>query len=55
LLLYADNIILMASSPDLLHRMTGRLSLEFVMTDLGVLHHFLDIFVTHSSDRLFLS
>jgi len=55
LLLYVDDIILTASSADLLRRLTGLLHSEFAMTDLGDLHHFLGISVTRSSDGLFLS
>ena len=55
LLLYVDDIILTASSTDLLRRLTGLLHSEFAMTDLGDLHHFLGISVTRSSDGLFLS
>jgi hypothetical protein len=33
----------------------AKLSSEFAMTDLGDLHHFLDIVVTSSTDDLFLS
>ena len=40
---YVDDIVLMASSTDLLHRITDRLHSEFAMTDLGDLHHFLGI------------
>ena len=38
LLLYFDDIILMASSADLLQRIMARLHSEFAMTDLGDLH-----------------
>ena len=55
LLLYVDDIVLTASSDALLHSIIGRLHIEFAMTDLGVLHHFLEISVTRSSDGLFLS
>jgi hypothetical protein len=55
LLLYADNIVLTASSNALLHSIIGRLHTEFAMTDLGDLHHFLGISVTRSSDGMFLS
>jgi len=55
LLLYVDDIVLTASSTDLLHSIIGRLHTEFAMTDLGDLHHFLGISVTCSSDGLFLS
>ncbi|KAD7477345.1 hypothetical protein E3N88_00481 [Mikania micrantha] len=43
LLLYVDDIILTASSDDILHAVIGMLSREFSMTDLGNLHHFLGI------------
>jgi len=55
LLLYIDDIILTASSPALLQRIIDRLHSEFAMTDLGDLHHFLNISVERSSDELFLS
>jgi hypothetical protein len=55
LLLYVDDIILTTSSSALLQRIMTRLSSEFAMTDLGALHHFLGIVVTHSYDGLFLS
>jgi len=55
LLLYVDDIILTASSTDLLHHIIQRLLSEFAMTDLEDLHHFLGISVTRSPDGLFLS
>jgi hypothetical protein len=55
LLLYVDNIVLMASSSALLRHITDHLSSEFAMTDLGALHHFLVISVTRSSTGLLLS
>ncbi|XP_039815164.1 uncharacterized mitochondrial protein AtMg00810-like [Panicum virgatum] len=55
LLLYVDDIILTASSPALLQRIIDRLHSEFAMTDLGDLHHFLNISVERSSDGMFLS
>ena len=55
LLLYVDDIVLTTSSTDLLLSIIGRLHAEFAMTDLGDLHHFLGISVTHTSDGLFLS
>jgi hypothetical protein len=54
LLLYVDDIILTASSTELLHRTISALQWEFTMKDLGPLHHFLDITVEHHPDRLFL-
>jgi len=53
LLLYVDDIVLTASSTDLLLSIIGRLHAEFAMTDLGDLHHFLGISVTRNSDGLF--
>jgi hypothetical protein len=49
LLLYVDDIILTASSPDLLQSLTARLHSEFAMTDLGDLSYFLGISVTRSA------
>jgi hypothetical protein len=43
LLLYIDDIMLTASTADLLHRMIVALQREFKMKDLGPLHHFLGI------------
>jgi len=53
--LYVDDIVLSALSTDWLHSIIGRLHAEFAMIDLGDLHHFLWIFLTYSSDGLFLS
>lgn len=44
LLLFVDDIILIALSSALLMDITKRLHLEFAMTDLRDLHHFLDIY-----------
>ncbi|GKD98005.1 ribonuclease H-like domain-containing protein, partial [Tanacetum coccineum] len=55
LLLYVDNIVLTASSQDLLQRIIRSLHTEFAMTDLGSLNYFLGISVTQDSSRLFLS
>jgi hypothetical protein len=54
LLLYVDDIILTASSMELLRRTISALQREFAMKDLGSLHHFLDITVEHRPDGLFL-
>ena len=43
LLLYVDDIILMASSHHLLQHIIGSLQQEFAMTDLGNLHYFLGV------------
>lgn len=55
LLLYVDDIILMASKTSLITRVITRLSYEFAMTDLGPLSFFLGISATRSTDSLFLS
>jgi hypothetical protein len=54
LLLYVDDIILTASSTELLRRTSFALQREFAMKDLGPLHHFLGITVEHRLDGLFL-
>jgi hypothetical protein len=54
LLLYVDDIILTASSTELLRRTIFALQQEFAMKDLGPLHHFLGITVEHHPDGLFL-
>jgi len=55
LLLYVDDIVLTALSNSLLRRIIASLQHEFAMKDLGQLHHFLGVSVTHSSTGLFLS
>nr|XP_040254971.1 uncharacterized mitochondrial protein AtMg00810-like [Aegilops tauschii subsp. strangulata] len=54
LLLYVDDIILTASSLELLRQHTARLSAEFAIKDLGPLHYFLGIEVVRRADRFFL-
>ena len=54
LLLYVDDIILTASSPELLRQHTARLSAEFAIKDLGPLHYFLGIEVVRRADGFFL-
>jgi hypothetical protein len=54
LLLYVYDIILIASSTELLHCTISVLQREFTMKDLGLLHHFLGITVEHHPDGLFL-
>jgi hypothetical protein len=54
LLLYVDDIILNASSTELLHRTISPLQQEFTMKDLGPLHHFFSITIKHRPDGLFL-
>lgn len=54
LLLYADDIVLTASSSALLHRITTSLSSEFEMSDQGRLYHFLGITVQRTNSGLTL-
>jgi hypothetical protein len=54
LLLYVDDIVLTASTVDLLQRTIVALQLEFAMTDLGTLHHFLGITAKRRPRGLFL-
>ncbi|GKE12781.1 ribonuclease H-like domain-containing protein, partial [Tanacetum coccineum] len=55
LLLYVDDIILIASSTSLLQRIISSLHAEFSMTDLGPLNYFLGISVTRTTSGIFLS
>ncbi|WCJ44110.1 Retrovirus-related Pol polyprotein from transposon RE2 [Euphorbia peplus] len=55
LLLYVDDIVLTASSTALRDTIIRRLSSKFGVKDLGVLHYFLGISVTHSPGSIFLS
>jgi len=54
LLLYVDDIVLTASSQQLLQRIISSLQQEFAMKDLGQLHHFLGVTVEPRSSGLFL-
>ncbi|CAA7043621.1 unnamed protein product [Microthlaspi erraticum] len=54
LLLYVDDIGLMASSSSLLQSIITSLHSEFEMTDLGPLHYFLGISVQQNHEGLFL-
>ena len=54
LLLYVDDIVLTASTADLLHRTIVALQREFAMKDLGPLHHFLGIIAERRPQDLFL-
>jgi hypothetical protein len=53
LLHYVDDIVLIASSPELLQRTTRDLQQQFAM-DLSPLHHFLGVSVEQQSDDLFI-
>ncbi|KAK1694010.1 hypothetical protein QYE76_010707 [Lolium multiflorum] len=54
LLLYVDDIILMASTAGLLRQLTDSLRTEFTLKDLGPLHYFLGIEVVRRADGFFL-
>jgi hypothetical protein len=54
LLLYVDDIILIASSTTLLRRTVSALQHEFAMKDLGLLHHILGITVERRPDEMYL-
>jgi hypothetical protein len=49
LLLYIDDIILMASSKVLVERVITTLNSQFAMTDMGDLHYFLGIAISRTS------
>lgn len=55
LLLYVDDIVIIASDPALLDLIISCLSGEFAMSDLGPLHHFLGISITWDNGDMFLS
>jgi hypothetical protein len=55
LLPYVDDIVLTASSPDLLRRIISALQREFAMKDLSAMHHFLSMQVERRGDGLLLS
>jgi hypothetical protein len=54
LVLYVDDIVLTASSPELLQRTTTALQQQFTMKDLDPLHHFLSVSIEQRFDGLFL-
>jgi hypothetical protein len=54
LLLYVDNIVLTASTANLLQRTIVALQREFAMKDLGPLHHFVGITAERRSQGFFL-
>jgi hypothetical protein len=55
LLLYVDDILLTGSSVPLVMHLIQLLSSEFAMKDLGPIHHFLGIEITHTFEGLHLS
>jgi hypothetical protein len=55
LLVYVDDIVLTASSEQLLRQTITALDHEFSLKDLGTLHYFLGVAIARSSDSMFLS
>ncbi|XP_039827503.1 uncharacterized mitochondrial protein AtMg00810-like [Panicum virgatum] len=55
LLLYVDDMILSASTPNLLHRVITRLHDTFAVKDMGPVRHFLGFNVRRNSEGFFLS
>lgn len=55
LLLYVDDIILTVNTTSTLHSIISSLKTEFAMSDLGDIHHFLEVNVTRTPTGLFLS
>jgi hypothetical protein len=55
LLLYVDDIVLTASSEQLLRQTIMALKREFSLKDLGTLHYFLGVAISRSSEGMFLS
>ena len=54
-LLYIDDMLLTGSNPQLLDNFIKILHIEFAMKDLGPIHHFLGIEITHTSEGLHIS
>jgi histone deacetylase 1/2 len=54
LLLYVDDIILIACNDALLRQLTDRLCAEFAIKDLGPLHYFISLEVVHRADGFFV-
>jgi hypothetical protein len=55
MLLYADDIVLIASSASFLQHIISTLKQEFAKKELRPLHHFLGVSVQHQADGLFLT
>lgn len=55
LLIYVDDIILTASTTDLVKKIISELASDLELSDMRQLHHVLDIGVTHNDRGLFLS
>ncbi|KAM1286779.1 hypothetical protein ACFX2J_000788 [Malus domestica] len=55
LLLYVDDVILIGSSSQLISQVIKELTTEFEMKDLGNLHYFLGLQISHTDEGLFVS
>eukprot|EP00253_Pinus_taeda_P029090 PITA_29090 len=55
LVLYADDLILTSSDPNLINHVKSSLKKKFEMTNLGHLHYFLGLQVLQSKEGIFLS
>ncbi|XP_068323099.1 uncharacterized mitochondrial protein AtMg00810-like [Pyrus communis] len=55
LLLYVDDVILTGSSSTLINQVITALTAEFEMKDLGLLHYFLGLQISYTSEGLFVS
>jgi hypothetical protein len=54
LLLNVDDIVLTASSNDILRRVISTINAEFALKDMGPVHYFLGIQVQRNGDGFFL-
>jgi hypothetical protein len=52
--LYVDDIMLTASSNDILRRVISTINAEFALKDMGPVHYFLSIQVQRNDDGFFL-
>lgn len=55
ILIYVDDIIIISSSPSAIEKFLAQLRRHFAVKDLGALHYFLGIQVTHSPNGLILT
>ncbi|CAN6676582.1 unnamed protein product [Malus baccata var. baccata] len=55
LLLYVDDVIITGSSSHMITQVITALTAEFEMKDLGLLHYFLGLQISYTSDGLFVS
>ena len=55
MILYVDDVILTHSSFQLINQVITALTTEIEMKDLGILHYFLGLQISYTSERLFVS